>query len=84
MPIETTNYLILGAVITFGAIALHLLSFPLRARNLQADLDALQVAPATKKPAAKKPAAKKAAAKKAAKKTAKKAVKKAARKRTSR
>lgn len=79
MPIETTNYLILGAVITFGAIALHLLSFPLRARNLQADLDALQVAPA-----AKKPAAKKAAPKKAAKKTAKKAVKKAARKRTSR
>ncbi|MBX3005875.1 MAG: hypothetical protein KF821_08650 [Anaerolineales bacterium] len=84
MPIETTNYLILGAVITFGAIALHLLSFPLRARNLQADLDALQVAPAAKKPAAKKAAPKKAAKKTAAKKTAKKAVKKAARKRTSR
>lgn len=77
MPIETTNYMILGFAVAFVTIGLHLFSFPLRTRNLKADLQLLQAKPKT---AAKKPAAKKTVAKKAAKKTAKKTAKKAARK----
>lgn len=73
MPIETTNYMILGFAVTFVTMGLHLASFPLRTRNLKADLQVLQTAAKPAKKAAKKAAAKKPAAKKAAKKTAKRA-----------
>lgn len=85
MPIETTNYMLLGFAVAFITIGLHLVSFPLRTRNLKADLQALETAPkvstkpAGKKAAAKKKAAPKKAAKKVAKKVAKKAVKKTTR-----
>ncbi|UYN90051.1 MAG: hypothetical protein KIT08_02155 [Anaerolineales bacterium] len=69
MPIETTNYMILGFAVTFGAIALHLASFPLRVKNLKADYEILKSAKPAKKTAPKKVAKK--TAKKAAKKTAK-------------
>jgi len=76
MPIETTNYMILGFAVAFVTIALHLFSFPLRTRNLKADLQLLDAKPKT---AAKKPAAKKTVARKTAKKTAKKAARKTTR-----
>lgn len=72
MPIETTNYMILGFGIAFAVIGLHLASFPVRAKNLKADYEILRSAKPAKKAAPKK-AAKKKAAKKAAKKTAKRA-----------
>ena len=68
MPIETTNYMILGFGIAFAVIGLHLASFPLRVKNLKADYEILRSAKA-----APKKAAKKTAVKKAAKKTAKRA-----------
>ncbi len=73
MPIDTTNYMILGFAVTFVTMALHLASFPLRTRNLKADLQVLQTTARPAKKAVKKTAAKKTAAKKAAKKTAKRA-----------
>lgn len=67
MPIETTNFMILGFAVSFAIIGLHLLSFPMRIRNLRADLSALQ--PARKAAAKKrKPAAKAAVKRKAASK----------------
>lgn len=39
---ETTNYMILGFVVIFGVLFLHLASFPLRKRSLAADLQALE------------------------------------------
>lgn len=41
---ETTNYMILGFVVIFGVLFLHLASFTLRKRSLAADLQALQQA----------------------------------------
>lgn len=41
-PAETTNYLILGFVVIFGALTAHLASLSLRARNLRSDLALLQ------------------------------------------
>lgn len=49
---ETTNYMILGFVVIFGVLAVHLASFQLRKRSLAADLQALQ--PARRKPARQK------------------------------
>jgi hypothetical protein len=39
---ETTGFLILGLVVVFGTLALHLLSFSVRARNLRADAQMLE------------------------------------------
>lgn len=75
MPIETTNYMILGFAVTFGAIALYTISLTLRIRNLKADHQILK--------SAAKPA-KKASFKKVSKKTAKKAAKKTAKRATRR
>lgn len=72
MPIETTNYMILGFAVTFGAIALYLVSLPQRTKNLKAEYEILQSAAKPTRKAAPKKAAKKTA-KKAAKKTAKRA-----------
>lgn len=81
MPIETTNYMLLGFAVAFVTIGLHLVSFPLRTRNLKADLQVLETVPkASAKAAGKKAVAKKAAPKKAAKKAAKKVAKKTAKK----
>ena len=88
MPIETTNYMLLGFAVAFVTIGLHLVSFPLRTRNLKADLQALETVPKAsakatgKKVVAKKAAAKMAAPKKAEKKAAKKVAKKTAKKTT--
>lgn len=64
MPAETTNYMILGFAVAVVVLGLHMASFPLRIRNLRADLAALQTTP-KRKPAAKKAktAKRKAAAK---------------------
>ena len=63
MPAETTNYMILGFAVTFIAFGLHLASFPLRIRNLRADLAALQSTPKRKTAAKRKPAARRKTAK---------------------
>ncbi len=39
---ETTNYMLLGFVVIFGVLFLHLASFFLRNRNLRRDLEMLQ------------------------------------------
>lgn len=57
MPAETTNYLILGFAVIFLVFGLHLASFPLRIRNLRADLNALQALPRRKAAAKGKKAA---------------------------
>ena len=41
-PIETTNYMIFGYAVIFGVMALYLISFFLRHRNLQRDLEMLE------------------------------------------
>jgi hypothetical protein len=41
-PAETTNYMIAGYAVIFGAMALYLLSLWLRQRNLEKDLQVLQ------------------------------------------
>jgi hypothetical protein len=63
MPAETTNYLILGFAVTLAVLGVHLASFPIRIRNLRADLAALQASPGRKaapkrKAAKRKPAVK--------------------------
>ncbi|MCW5879192.1 MAG: hypothetical protein KIS80_10045 [Anaerolineales bacterium] len=57
---ETSNYMILGFAVVFAVMLLHLISLPLRYRNLQADLAVLEEQkPAKKAAPKKKPAAKK-------------------------
>lgn len=41
-PAETTGYMILGFVIIFGVLALHLISLRLRRRGLERDLAILK------------------------------------------
>lgn len=41
-PAETTNYLIFGLAVVFGALMLHIASISMRARNLRADLVLLE------------------------------------------
>jgi hypothetical protein len=41
-PANTTNYMIIGYVVIFGAILLYLISLAIRQRNLRQDLAALQ------------------------------------------
>lgn len=38
-PAETTNYMIFGYVVIFGAILLYVLSLYLRQRNLKQDME---------------------------------------------
>jgi hypothetical protein len=61
MTPDTSNYMILGFVVIFGVLGLHLASFVVRKRSLAADLQALQ--PAARKKAAPKKAQRKAKAK---------------------
>ena len=39
---DTSGMMLLGFAVIFGVLALHLLSFYLRARNLKRDLDLLE------------------------------------------
>lgn len=41
-PAETTNYMIAGYIVIFGVMLIYLISFYVRRRNLQQDLDLLQ------------------------------------------
>lgn len=41
-PAETTGYMILGFVIIFGVLALHLISLRLRRQSLERDLAILK------------------------------------------
>jgi hypothetical protein len=55
-PSETTNYLIFGFAVIFGALILHIASISLRGRNLRADLLLLE---GMQKKGKKKPAKRK-------------------------
>ena len=41
-PAETTDFMILGFVVIFGTMALHLVSLYLRNRNLNRDMELLE------------------------------------------
>jgi len=41
-PAETTGFMILGFVVIFGALLIHLASMALRTRNLRRDLELLK------------------------------------------
>jgi CcmD family protein len=41
-PAQTTNYMIFGYAVIFGAIFLYIASLYLRRRNLQQDLEAMK------------------------------------------
>jgi hypothetical protein len=41
-PAETTSYMILGFVVIFGTLLLHLISMRMRRRTLERDLEVLK------------------------------------------